>query len=184
MNEIAERIKDAVTMDDVLQMYGFETSSNRRIPCPLHNGHDKNFSYKGKFFKCFVCGESGSVIDFVMKLFSIPFRQAVLRINADFSLGLTDGKPDPAARAAFLERKRQREKKKEELRRLGDRHMELCKEIRYWRDVQYSFEPTQDEKFSGIIHPLYSESINKILFLEYMIDDLEETMWRIKKYGE
>lgn len=178
---IASKIKDAVTMEDVLKMYGNETSSNGRIPCPLHNGHDKNFSYKEKFFKCFVCGESGSVIDFVMKLFGIPFRQAVLRINADFSLALTGAEPNPAVRAALLERKRRREKKKEELRRLESRHRELCKELRYWIDVHNCFEPTETEWTAGDIYQLYLDSVNKIPYIEYLLDDLEETMWSIKK---
>lgn len=40
-----------------------------------------------------VSGKGGSVIDFVMDLFDLSFRQAVLRLNLDFRLGLTDSRP-------------------------------------------------------------------------------------------
>lgn len=181
MIEIAERIKDALTMEDVLHKYGFETSSNDRIPCPLHNGHDRNFSYKEKHFKCFVCDKSGSVIDFVMELFKITFRQAILRINEDFALGFTHDRPDPAERAAFLERRRRAAERKMELERLERMHLELAKEHVYWREVLDFFTPTRQECESGCIHPLYVEATKKQPYLEYMLEEIEDQIQEVKK---
>ena len=38
--------------------------------CPFHNEKTPSFSIKqdGQFFKCFGCGESGNVFNFIMKM--------------------------------------------------------------------------------------------------------------------
>ena len=59
-----------------------------RIPCPLHNGCDRNMSLQDKFFHCFVCNESGDVIKLVMHLLNCSYEDAISRINNDFRLGL------------------------------------------------------------------------------------------------
>ncbi len=180
MGIIAEQIKGMLTMEDVLRMYGFETSSYGRIPCPLHNGHDKNFSYNEKFFKCFVCGAGGSVIDFVMKLFDIPFRQAILRINADFALGLTWDKPDPAVRSAVLEARRLEARRKEKLERLREKRRELAEEHRYWWGVLIDLAPTEEDWVAWNIHPLYVEAVKKQPYLEYLLDELDREIEEVK----
>ena len=47
--------------------------------CPFHNEKEPSMSIKpdGQFFKCFGCGESGNVINFVMKMENLPFVDAV-----------------------------------------------------------------------------------------------------------
>ena len=59
-------------------------------------------------------GATAAIINFVMRLFDLNFRQAVLRINADFHLGLTSSKPDRAARSAALEARREERRKKDQ----------------------------------------------------------------------
>ena len=56
---IAKEIKARVKIGDALFMYGFSASPNskKRIPCPLHNGNDNNFSFTDKIYHCWVCGE-------------------------------------------------------------------------------------------------------------------------------
>ena len=51
---IAEEIKARVKIGDVLFMYGYSASPNskKRIPCPLHNGKDNNFSFTDKIYHC------------------------------------------------------------------------------------------------------------------------------------
>ena len=71
-----ERIKDVVTLIDVLSRYG-NASSFRSIgrrgklvgPCPIHHGIDRNqfhISNSGKTWYCFSnCSTGGGVLDFV-----------------------------------------------------------------------------------------------------------------------
>lgn len=153
-----------------MQQYGFPTARNGRIPCPLHNGKDNNFSYKGQHFKCFVCGEGGTVIDFVMKLFGLNFRQAVLRINSDFHLCLTSSKPDRAARSAALEARREEQRKKDQAE---ENFRYMASELHYWRDVLEVFSPVRLGD-TAYYHPLYVEAVKRLPYIEYWLDDYIE----------
>lgn len=157
-------------MEDVLQQYGFPTARNGRIPCPLHNGKDNNFSYKGQYFKCFVCGEGGTVIDFVMKLFGLNFRQAVLRINSDFHLCLTSSKPDRAARSAALEARREEQRRKDQAE---ENFRYMASELHYWKDVLEVFPPVRQGD-TAYYHPLYVEAVKRLPYIEYWLDDYIE----------
>ncbi len=98
-------------MEDVARHYGYEVGRANFMRCPFHTG-DRTASlkiYPGRGgFHCFGCGAHGSVIDFVMQMLGISFQQAVLRLNADFMLGLTENKPS-RSQASEIARKRARE---------------------------------------------------------------------------
>ena len=115
MNRIASEIKRAVTMPELLKHYGFSDGSKKRIRCPLHNGKDRNFSFNDASFRCWVCGKSGSVIDFVMQYFGLDFPEAMSKINDDFSLGLDLARPNAVsikARWKIAERETEAEKER------------------------------------------------------------------------
>ena len=88
MSNITDQIYQMVTMTDVLRQYGFGPGRGNRIPCPIHGGKDRNFSYTNEVFHCWTCGAKGNVIGFVMQYFGLTFSQAITRINNDFGLGL------------------------------------------------------------------------------------------------
>ena len=176
MIDLADQVKSLVTIREVAEHYGFYPNRAGYICCPFHR--EKTASLKlypdGRGWCCFGCHAGGTVIDFVMKLFDIPFRQAILRINADFALGLTWDKPDPAVRSAVLEARR-----KAKLEQLEERHRELAAEHCYWWDVLKYFTPVRDGD-SVYIHPLYAEAVKKQPYLEYLLDELEEEIAEVK----
>ena len=114
---MAADIRRILTAQQVAEFYGFQVGRSGFIKCPFH-ANDNTASlklYDGEGgFHCFACGAHGSVIDFVMRLFDLNFRQAALRINADFHLGLTPSKPDRAARSAALEARREEQRRKDQ----------------------------------------------------------------------
>lgn len=83
----ADLIKNSLTMHRMLEFYGFDIR-HERIPCPFHNGKDRNLAFKDGYYKCFVCGESGDLIDFEMKYFHLDFQGAIRQLDRDFHLGL------------------------------------------------------------------------------------------------
>jgi DNA primase len=63
-----------------------------RGPCPLHGGEGPNFSVdqaKG-FYKCFVCGEAGTVYNFLMKHSGMTFPEAVRDVAARVGIEVPD----------------------------------------------------------------------------------------------
>lgn len=179
--DLSGQVKRLVTVQEAAERYGFTPNRAGYICCPFHN--EKTASLK--FFpdggwKCFGCGAGGSVIDFVMKLFDVPFRQAVVRIDHDFSLGLTREKPDPAVRSAIMAARRREAQRRAELEQLEAQRRELAAEHRYWWDALKYAAPTREDFEAGFVHPLYLEAIKKQPYLEYLLDELEQTMEEVK----
>ena len=92
----AQVIRDTVTMDQVLDLYGYKTRHGFMV-CPFHGDTDASLKvYKGTGgWHCFGCGKGGSVVDFVMEQEGCDFRTAVIAIDKALRLGLTDPTEDP-----------------------------------------------------------------------------------------
>lgn len=110
--DLARAVRDSVTMRDVLAFYVPESSPrHRRIPCPLHNGKDYNFSFTDTGYKCFVCNEQGDAIEFVKLYCGLRSRtDAIKQINNDFRLNL------PIEREVTQQENRELERRRSEAR--------------------------------------------------------------------
>ena len=170
-NLAAETVKERLTTDQVVRHYGLHPDRSGFLQCPFHQG-DRHGSLKiypgAKGWHCFGCQRGGSVIDFVMELFGVSFRQAVVRLDADFGLGLTNERPSPSQRAEAL-RRRQEAERQAELERTE--YFAAAEEHRYWHEVQKWFRPTQEQWEAGWIHPLYMEAIHRLPALEHYLNE-------------
>lgn len=135
LTNLAEEVKARVTMTDILNQYGFHLVMGR-MPCPFHNGQDRNLSVKNnRTYRCWVCGESGDQITFVMRYFGLDFTNALAKINDDFRLGLPIGekkpvrKTDDDATRKAEERKRIIEERKREATELRTRYEDALDEF-------------------------------------------------------
>lgn len=151
--DLASQIKERLTALEVVEFYGFHPDRSGFIQCPFHQG-DRHASlkvYSGNKtgWHCFGCGAGGSVIDFVMKLFDIDFRQACVRLNMDFSLGLTGERPTHAERSALLEARCREAERREAFEQ---EYREKAAEHRYWWEVLKYFAPAPGDR---VLHPLY-----------------------------
>lgn len=116
LNDSAIRIKDALTMEEVARHYGFEIQRGGFISCPFHGGdHTPSLKiYPGnRGWYCHGCHKGGDVISFVRELYSLDFKQAVIRIDNDFGLGLTGVVSSPGKSEELERRRRELEEKKE-----------------------------------------------------------------------
>lgn len=178
--DLAGAVKEALTAEDVARRYGFEPNRADFIQCPFHQG-DNHASLKlypdSRGWYCFGCNAHGSVIDFVMLLFGISFTQAIVRLNADFGLGLTAERPSPAARSKALEERR---RASERAQKTQGECEALALEHRYWHEVKALFEPSREAWEAGVIHPLYIEALKRLPKLEWEIEEWENEYERIK----
>ena len=94
----AEMIKERVTVPMLLNHYGVRIRGGR-CACPIHHGKDANMAVKDRWFRCFRCGASGTVIDLQMALSGSDFGCAVRELDALFGLKLEPKKPSEALRA-------------------------------------------------------------------------------------
>ena len=165
-DDIAQTIRDTVTMEDALAMYSPETPiRNHRCPCPIHHGRDYNFSFLTHRYTCFVCGSSGDVVTFVKEVCELSTRvDALKRINADFRLNLIDCDISAETqaqiariRAAAQEREARRKAWEDEYHRLWDEWIRLDKARR-------NAVPMSDK---------HAEAVKNIDYISYLIDCLE-----------
>ena len=116
--DIAQAVRESVSMGDAVRMYCPDPPPRRnRIPCPIHQGKDYNFSFNDKGYTCFVCGESGDVIKFVQTICGLRTRaDAMTKINCDFRLALPIEREITQADEEALKRRREAAREKERRR--------------------------------------------------------------------
>ena len=155
--DIANEIKQTLSMLSVAEMYGITVSKGSVCICPFHpDTHPsmKLYAEPGRGFHCYSCSANGSVIDFVMKLFGLDFRGALVRLNNDFRLNLiTNEKPDPVA----LEKIRhERAERKAELKAFRALYSEKATEYSRLTETYWNTSPTnaQDEWTEEFINAL------------------------------
>jgi DNA primase len=119
-DEMVEQVQDAADIVGIVGEYVKlkRVGNSWRGPCPFHQGKGDNFSVlPGKGFRCFVCGETGSVFSFVQKHLGLDFVESVKLVGAKSGITVeevqrrTEG-PDPrtplwevvGATAAYFER--------------------------------------------------------------------------------
>ena len=175
--DYAREIKSRLTMPEMMLHYGFELDRAGFCKCPLHSEKSGSFkAYPGdRGFSCFGCGAHGSVIDFVMLYFGLSFKDALVKINDDFSLGLPIGekmdrrKQLEMQRQAFM-RKREMNAKKAEQERLENAYWEAFDEWKRLDDNRRNYAPKTP---SEPLHPLFVEALKNIAGAEYNLSCAE-----------
>ena len=167
-SDIAQEIRESVTMDEALAMYSPSTPRrNRRCPCPIHNGKDYNFSYAERGYNCFVCGASGDVIGFVKEVCELATRSdAMQRINRDFRLNLPiNGTLSTIQSANFaLRRKEAKEKERAKKQWWTEYQRLLDKFILYDKALRESAPDSQE----------YAEAARNVDFCCHQLDSLPQ----------
>ena len=79
MNELAQKITEALKLRDVMEFYGVQFNGRGFARCPFHTEKTASLSIKNEHYKCFGCGAYGGVIDFV-------------KLDSDFHLGIVGGR--------------------------------------------------------------------------------------------
>ncbi len=88
-------VKAAVTTRQAAEFYGLRVNPHGMTCCPFHHDQHPSMKVDGRYY-CFACHETGDVIDFVGKLFSLRPYDATKKIAKDF--GIWPGAPQAAAK--------------------------------------------------------------------------------------
>ena len=168
MSDAADIIKQSVSMWDASERYGHIPNRAGFICCPFHNEKTpslKIYKEPDRGWHCFGCGLGGSVIDFVMALFGISFKQAIIRLNADFSLGLINSKPDLKEVLRLKNERFQREKAKAEEKKMFNR---LIERYRHLNLIKKYLSPKYLGR--GQILPEWEQAVWELPYIEYLLD--------------
>lgn len=114
-----DRLREAVTVADVLCHFGGEASTERgRTRCPVHRGENPtSFSFDARRWHCFACGAGGDAFDLIEELMQCGFREAIA-VVAQLAGVSPDGLPKLSA--AEVQRRAKIQRRREALRRWRD----------------------------------------------------------------
>ena len=160
---IFEAVKDSVTTRQAAEMYGIQVRRNGMARCPFHN--DRNPSMKvDRRFHCFGCQADGDVIDFVGRLYGLGSKAAAEKLAADFGISYDSKWKATPRRVRTVESERQRNQREEK-----ECYLVLCEYLHLLKAWQELYAPrSPDEE----LHPLFTEALQKMSHVEYLLDVL------------
>lgn len=165
-------------MRQVAGRYGYEPNRSGFLRCPFHSG-DHTASLKiypdDRGWYCFGCHRGGGVIEFVRELYGLSYRQAIEKLNADFSLGIRMGQKtswmERRKLEAEAERKRKEvEREREEMRRADAEELRLTL---LYRTGWTALRDVPEEQWT----PLECECVRDLALIEYRLETLIEKRW-------
>lgn len=165
MIDLADTIRRTITMHDVCALYGYTPNHAGYINCPIHKERTPSLKiYSGNGgWHCFGCGAGGSVIDFVMHIFNINFRQAVTRICNDF--GIRQPAVTSEELAELRRKNRERERAQQEYTAEYDaKHREYVKLKRILAEKQPKAGDTE-------LDAEYAEALRRLPYLEHWFEN-------------
>jgi hypothetical protein len=116
---IIDEIKDRVSMNDILEMYGIYPVRGKNIyRCPFHHPDRKpsaGVHSSGKYFKCYTENKCWGIFDFVQEYEQCDLKTAMKIIDEKFNLGLLRELSHREKLELARQRKERERKKAEEL---------------------------------------------------------------------
>lgn len=84
----ADKIKQSVSCRQFLETNGITINRHGFCVCPFHGDTDASLKLYGNNWYCFGCHRHGDVITLAMELYGVSFKDAIVRLNDEFSVGL------------------------------------------------------------------------------------------------
>lgn len=181
-NQVYEEIKARLTMPQVAGHYGYEPNRSGFLRCPFHSGdHTASLKvYPGQQgWYCFGCGKGGGPVEFVRELFGLSYRDAIYRLNRDFSLGfpvVSDFTPMEEERLRLEAEQKRAEIKREREEEIKKLRYEEAEELRLtlmYRTGWMALRDVPEEEWT----PLECECIRDLATIEYKLDALIDKRW-------
>ena len=96
-----QKIKSAITVRQVGEMYGMEPDRHGMVCCPFHSDNHPSMMLNESYYYCFACGANGDAIDLTAKLFDLNPRQAAEKLIIGGHPTLVSGRAASAGAERF-----------------------------------------------------------------------------------
>ena len=151
-----EEVKQTVFMDDILQRYGI-CKQRSMVSCPKHKDKTPSMKIYKDGFRCFSCGWSGDIFDFVRFMDNLSFKEAFL------SLGGAYEKPTFHSKMTIYHSKKTRETSEKKKKKKYYTMKEISESITKYRKQKEDNEPFSDE---------WCEAVNELEYLLYVYEEM------------
>lgn len=176
--DAVRKIKDTLTMRDVLERYNYDVNRNGFVCCPFHSEKTPSMKIYKTDYHCFGCQEHGDVITFVQKLFGLSFKDTLRKIDADFGLNIYgDHTFEELRQSHFQQRALQakREFEKQRKKKAEDEYWEVFGELKRLDDNYRNYKPKSSD---DELHPLFVESLQKMDYQKHLLECAEMELRR------
>lgn len=156
-------------MKDVARFYGYEPNRAGFLICPFHSEDTASLKLYENSFYCFGCHASGSIIDFVMQLYGLSFRDALVKLDNDFCLGIVGQPISEEAQHRYEKQRRAKIHKEADLehsQKLWRRNVER------YHELEEQMQHGVPDK-NGCISDELAEAIKKWSQLDIWLDEHE-----------
>ncbi len=175
MRDLSVYAKDAaaaVEMRHALENYGIEVNRAGYALCPFHDEKTGSLKVYPHSFYCYGCGKGGDVITLVRSLFDLSFRDALIKVNADFALGLPiDKKPTIRQRRAAQEKRRELERAQMHRQRAHienwESYLDLVVEWELCGLYIRNYKPVPGD---DTLHPWFVKALRRRDYLDYLMN--------------
>jgi hypothetical protein len=151
---LRQQVLDRADIAEIAQECGFRKGRWKGWHCPWHgDGEDRrpSASIRGRWLRCFACGESWDAIGMLMRAYRLGFSAALTVLAA--RLGILTSGPTQRERREYVQRRREAER---EGRQLLDWRDGILEQLRAWRDTH--LRAYHRAKRSILHHTLDSET--------------------------
>lgn len=170
-----KEVISSVSLKSVMEQNGTTFIRNKCL-CMFHNDRNPSMSIKNERYKCFSCGESGDVIDFIAKLYGYTPIQAVKYIIETQGLNIDMGgyQPDKEKQEADRKALEEKERKERAEKKVNDwinaMYRELCSVYRAFTDIKQDICDIED------IDDITDKQVYVLQnydYIEYLLDELQ-----------
>ena len=165
-------VKANVTPRAAAERYGIKVDRHGNALCPFHDDHHPSLHFDDEYknWRCWVCDPytSGTVIDFVMKLFNLSPVDSAKKLAADFGVPYDGVRPSPEELKAMQEAKRVKAEKMRLLEAERRFFLVLCSYGSMLRTWQKEHAPQTDLDDADA---LFMEAVRNLPEVEYVLDE-------------
>lgn len=177
MDNIFERVKQAVSVPQIAQHYGIPVNRSGKCCCLFHQDKHPSMKLNDDYYYCFGCQAKGDVISLTEKLFDLTPREAAQKLAADFGLAPSETMKQAAVKKAT---KRAEKDELEYVLSLLNKNIDILRQMKENHAPKHPDEP---------FHLLFVEACKYLEFFQYVADvlsfghsaDVEAAMKYIEK---
>jgi len=175
MENIFEKVKQAVSVPQAAQFYGISVHRSGRCCCLFHQDKHPSMKLNDDYYYCFACQANGDVISLTAKLFGLSKKEATVKLVADFGIEPSERLQAISAQKAVL---RTEKDEREHALFLLD---EASAVLRWWKDEYAPKHPEEEfsddfvevckllEFFQLLADPLHSgQSVESAVTMTYI----------------
>ena len=150
-----EVINDSINMRDVVSNCGLQVNRAGFACCPFHNEKTPSMKIYDKSYYCFGCHSGGKAVTFIQNYYNLSFKDACLKLNNDFRLGLEDviewrmTEHQKHLLHAKIESERIKKEEADRLNRIANGHIECSDIDKSYQDILY--EKTVECSFNDLL---------------------------------